>query len=341
MAFVVMADDGIAFDGTTPSHSAIGGAEGAFIALAEALAARGHRVLVRNHCRGSLHEKGVSWTPLAEGGPDACDLFIANRGTRLLALVPHAARRVFWLHNPGQYLRKVRNLWPLLRYRPVMVFSGAYHQSTVPPWVPSGGRAIIPLGLAPEFREPQVRRPPPPRAIFVSNPLRGLDWLLDLWERRISRECPEAELDLYCGPQVYGAVSEVKAARMAKILARAESLAGKGVRRHAPLPRAGLISALREARVMLYRGDRGETFCLALAEAQALGLPAVIQPLGSVAERVEDGVTGAVAADEDTFVARALALLQDDGLWQRQHEAALTRQGGLPWDEVAKRFEEL
>ena len=33
------------------------------------------------------------------------------------------------------------------------------------------------------------------------------------------------------------------------------------------------VAALRGARVMLYRGDPGETFCLAVAEAQALVLP--------------------------------------------------------------------
>ena len=132
--------------------------------------------------------------------------------------------------------------------------------------------------------------------IFTSNPLRGLAWLLDLWEGRIQPRVPAAELHLYCGPAVYGAVGDAKAGAMAAVLARADGLAAKGVRRHAPLPREPLAAALEEARVMLYRGDEGETFCLAVAEAQALGLPAVVQNLGAVAERVIDGVTGAVAA---------------------------------------------
>ena len=68
---------------------------------------------------------------------------------------------------------------------------------------------------------------------------------------------------------------------------------------------------------MLYRGDPGETFCLALAEAQAMGLPAVVKPLGSTPERVIDGVTGRVAEDDDGFAAAAVALLRDDNLWRR------------------------
>jgi glycosyltransferase involved in cell wall biosynthesis len=107
------------------------------------------------------------------------------------------------------------------------------------------------------------------------------------------------------------------------------------------VPKPELAGKLRAARVMLYRGDANETFCLAVAEAQALGLPAVVMRLGSLPERVEDGVTGTVAGDEDAFVAAALALLTDDPLWQSRHRAAITRRKGLSWDEVAARFEAL
>ena len=88
---------------------------------------------------------------------------------------------------------------------------------------------------------------------------------------------------------------------MEKVLERADAMIAEGVRRHEPLPRTELAAALAEARVMLYRGDIGETFCLAVAEAQALGVPAVVEALGSLAERVVDGVTGTVADDDAQF----------------------------------------
>jgi glycosyltransferase involved in cell wall biosynthesis len=237
---------------------------------------------------------------------------------------------------------KPRYVLALLRHRPVIVTIGAHHATTVPWWMPSGGRAVIPYGLAPQFRAPRPpRAAPAPRAIFTSNPLRGLDWLLDLWARRIHPAVPGAELHIYGGPAVYGAVGAARARAMEAVLARADALAPSGVRRHAPLPRAQLAAALEDARVMLYRGDVGETFCLAVAEAQALGVPAVVEALGALAERVIDGETGAVAADDARFATAAIALLSDDALWRRQHEAALAHQKGLSWDEVAGRFEEL
>jgi glycosyltransferase involved in cell wall biosynthesis len=341
MALIVMADDGIAFDGTTPETGPLGGAEAAFLALAEAFAARGHRVLVRNRCKKPLAHKGVLWESIAAGVPERADLYIANRADRLIGLARQAQCRIFWIHNPGRYLRKPRYVLALLRHRPIIVTIGAYHAATVPWWMPRGGSAIIPYGIAEAFRHAAPRATPPPRAIFTSNPLRGLAWLLDLWQARIHPALPQAELHLYCGPAVYGSVGDAKAAEMAAVLARADALEAIGVRRHAPLPRDALVKALEASRAMLYRGDENETFCLAVAEAQALGVPAVVQPLGSLPERVIDGVTGAVAANDEGFARAAVALLSDDALWQRRHKEALARQRGSSWNEVAARFEAL
>jgi len=341
MASVVMADDGIAFDGLMAETAPLGGAETAFVALAEALAARGHRVEAHNRCRAAIVHKGVRWEPLAREMPDACDLYIGNRSQRLIGLVRHVGRRLFWLHNPAFYLRKPHNLWPLARYLPTLVVTGAYHAATIPAWLPRGGRAIIPYGVLDRFRTAPPREPPPPRAIFTSNPLRGLDWLLDLWVERIRPAVPGAELHIYAGGSVYGLSDTQRGRRMDEILARADGLVASGVRRFAPVGRKALADALSGARVMLYRGDPGETFCLALAEAQAMGIPAVVEPLGSTAERVIDGVTGRVAEDDDSFAETAVALLRDNEVWRRWHLAALERQRGLSWDEVAARFEAL
>jgi glycosyltransferase involved in cell wall biosynthesis len=333
-----MADDGIAFDGAIAEEKPLGGAETAFVALAEALAGRGHEVAARNRCRSELRYKGVCWAPLSSTVPASCDLFIGNRGHRVIGLIRRVRRRLFWLHNPAGYLKKPRNLWRLACYRPTLITSGSYHAATIPRWLPCGGQEVIPYGILDRFRRATPREPPPPRAIFTSNPLRGLDWLLDLWVTRIAPAVPGAELHIYAGAAVYGRGASPK---MEEILRHADTLRAFGVRRFAPVGRKQLASALMSARAMLYRGDVGETFCLALAEAQAMGVPAVVKPLGSAGERVIDGKTGRIAEDDDGFAAAAVAALRDDELWRRWHLAALDNQRGLSWDAVAARFEAL
>jgi glycosyltransferase involved in cell wall biosynthesis len=343
MAVIVMADDGIRFDGRTPEQAPLGGAESAFVALAEAFARRGHRVMAFTNGAGTLTHNGVEWAPLADGLPEHADLYIANRGDRLLPAMRRTARRtVFWIHNPASYLLKWRYLWKLCWLRPPIVFLGPHHAATYPRWAPAGGRAVIPYGVEELFRTAgPAGRPPGPRAVFTSNPLRSLDWLLSVWVERIRPRLPGAELHVFSGPATYGRVGAAKAARMAPILERAKHLANHGVVLRAPVPKRELVDELRAARVLLYRGDAGETFCLAVAEAQAMGVPAVVQSIGATAERVNDGETGFVAIDDVDFANAVVRLLSDDALWRRQHEAALRLQRRWSWDDAAAAFEKL
>ncbi len=341
MASIVMTDDGIAFDGNSLEQGPLGGAETAFTSLAQALAARGHDVLIRNRCAAAMTRDGIDWSPLDAGVPDRCDLYIANRSDKLLPLVPGAKKAVFWIHNPAGYLLKFRYLWKLWRRRPPIVFSGAFHADTYPGWAPADSRVIIPYGISDTFRSvTRSGNMPPPRAVFTSNPTRGLDWLLDVWRSAIYPGSPTAELHLFSGAATYGTFGAAREGQMQEVLEKAKSLSRAGVVLRDPVPKAALARELAEARVLLYRGDPGETFCLAVGEAQAAGLPSVVQDIGCVAERVIDGETGFVAPDDKSFADSAIRLLSDDQLWQSQSNAAVARQRGWSWDDAAARFEE-
>ena len=221
----------------------------------------------------------MNWAPLASGVPETCDLYIGNRGHRVIGLVAAAPPAVLAAQSRRNICASRATPGGSRGIGRLLVTTGAYHASTIPAWLPRGGREIIPYGILDRFRHAEPREPPPPRAVFTSNPLRGLDWLLDLWVARIKPAVPQAELHIYAGAAVYGGGGKYASA-MEAVLARAEALSGQGVRRFAPVGREALIEVLTGARAMLYRGDPGETFCLALGEAQAMGVPAVVQPLG-------------------------------------------------------------
>jgi hypothetical protein len=343
-ADIVMIDDGVVFDGRSADSGPLGGAETSFIGLARGFARRGHRV--RAYARGAARteDHGVAWAPVEAGTPEAADLYIANRGHRLLDLVPRARRTAFWTHNPARYVVKPRYLIRLWRRRPVVVFLGPFHATTLPGWVPTGGRAVISYGLSEIFRRvPPRLAAPKPRAIFTSNPLRRLDWVLERWAADIQPKVPGAELHVFSSLATYGGGSVEKRALAAPILARAQELAGMGVVLHPPVAKPALAQALMQSRLFLYGGDPGETFCLAAAESQAAGVPGVVSRSTCLGERVRDGETGFVLGDEDAagFAARAVDLLRDDALWLRQHRACLGRQRGLGWDDAAVLWERL
>ncbi len=342
MAVILMADDGISFNGDTLSQGPLGGAETAFISLAEALAAGGHNVTIHNNCDAPMTRNGVGWRPLKEGLPDTADLYIANRGDRLIPLVPRARARIFWIHNPAQYLNKWRYWRKLARWRPTVVFSSEFHAASISSWMPTGGKATIPYGISADFLnvEPPAA-PPPPYVAFTSSPLRSLDWLLDLWDTDIHPQVPAAQLHVFSSPKTYGAHGDARAGAMNAVLDRAQAMADRGVVLRDPLPKAQLAEALAGFRAILYRGDPGETYCLAVGEAQAVGVPAVVQDIGCVAERVIEGESGFVAKDDADFVRHGRHILTDDDLWRRLQATALERQRRWSWDDAAAAFEKL
>lgn len=328
------------FDGRSLRERPLGGAQAAFAYLAQALVSQGHRVEAYTGTDRAHDDAGVAWRPLSQGTPVEADLYIASRAAELIGLVPRARFRVFWLHNPAQHLKKPKFLMPLARWRPTLVVTGDYHASTVPWWAPRSRLVQIPHGTDPAFQRMAPRTTPPrPRAIVTSSPERGLEWLVHMWKERVQPRLPEAELHVFSGAQTYGGR---KSEQLAAILDRAEKLAENAtVSFHQPVPRDALVRELAEARVMAYRGDPGETFCMAAAEAQAMGVPVVTQPIGSLPERVEHGRSGFVEADPQAFAEACVRLLSDDALWQEHHQAALESDRWSSWDTTAQRFAQL
>jgi glycosyltransferase involved in cell wall biosynthesis len=180
---------------------------------------------------------------------------------------------------------------------------------------------------------------PARRAIFASNPVRNLRRLVEIWASSILPRAPDAVLDVYGVTGLQPGDDAWKAWEGRVLPPGMPARVKASIQIHPPVSRQDLIAAMRSSRVMLYLGHKAEAFCLALAEAQALGVPAVVAPVTVLPERVIDGVTGFVRGDADAFADRALALLTDDALWRRQHEAALRAQQGISWAEHAERLE--
>jgi glycosyltransferase involved in cell wall biosynthesis len=166
-----------------------------------------------------------------------------------------------------------------------------------------------------------------------------LNALVRIWCDRIWPRCPGAIFKVYGITDLKPGEDAWQRWQGTLLPADVSPAAKASVRIHATASRADLNAALRSSRAMLYLGHKVEAFCLAVAEAQAMGVPAVVTPLTVLPERVTDNVTGFVRKDPDEFANAAVALLSDDALWRRQHEAALRLKQGISWDECAARFE--
>lgn len=337
MLSIVFADTTGHYDGRDLERKPLGGTESSVIRLSRELARRGHDVTVLSNCETAVEDHGVRWQPLGGALPRDCDLYVPIQHPKLLGLV--RARRtalwVLWRPNNLKHYKQLPRMW---WYRPIPILMSLYQVAQYSPALPPRNpHLIIPLALPDDIRGlPPLPEPPPPQLVFASNPTRNLSGILRVFAERILPERPDATL------KVFGAVtaSEDPWTAWAGFIPptlTAQQKAAIDIR--TALPRAQMMDEIRRSRAMIYLGHKTEAFCLSLAEAQALGVPCVVAPIAVLPERVIDGVTGFVRAEEAEFASSALALLNDDGLWRRQHEAALRLQQGLSWSEYAARFE--
>lgn len=341
MASIIIADATGRYDGRSLETQALGGTESSVIIAARGLAARGHDVTVHSHCDAELVHEGVRWRPLGPKPDESCDVYIAVQQTELLGLVPRPKRRVIWVLWGANQLRHYKRLWRMWLYPPKPILMSLYQQRDYWPVLPGRGDiSLIHLPLPNEVRgRPPLPEPPSRRAIFASNPQRNLRALVELWGERILPALPDAVLDVYGVNSLQPGEDAWDVWAGTLLPADPSPRLRASVRVHRPVPKLQLFEAMRAARVMLYLGHKCEAFCLSLAEAQALGTPAVIAPIAALPERVIDGVTGFHRADPAGFAEAAIQLMTDDDLWRRQHLAALERQQGISVDEYVTRFE--
>lgn len=340
MPSIVFADSTGSYDGRDLEKRALGGTESSVIRMARALAAFGHDVTVFTNCQTPVTDHGVRFQPLSSAPPAACDLYVAVQHPRLLGLVRKPRSKVIWVLWQPNNLKHYKQIGRMWLHRPVPVLMSRYQASIWSPFLPRGKPpVIIPLGLPDDVRSlPPLDDVPGPNLIFASNPQRNLTDIVHMFVSRILPVRPDARL------RIFGSMQPVADPWTSwgggVIPTGLPDSVKRAISFHPAAPREELIAAFRSSRALVYLGHKVEAFCLTVAEAQACGLPCVVAPVTVLPERVIDGVTGFVRDEPVAFADAVLSLLNDDTLWQRQHEAAVARQKGISWAEAAERFEQ-
>lgn len=336
---ICLCDDSIAFDGRHPSLRPLGGAQRAVVSLAEALAARGHTVVVQNRCPEVLTHAGVHWLPLTEPPPDDCELLIACRKPSLLEALP-ARRRLLWAMGAPEPLAGAGNADALAALEVAIVFLSHEQRSRYHGTVPC---CVIEPGVSDVFRLPPpsassgIPGEPPPVALSTVHPAHGLDRLIDIWADLVLPAVPKAELHLYSSllarPLVQGEPVPPTYRGLAERLRTLPSVVVK-----APLGDVGMAAAYSAARLHLYAGHAGDLAHWTLGESQACGLPAVaLQDDGSLS-RVDNGRSGYLVPDIEALGNVAVQVLGNDSVY---HSLTATPSRCRRWAQVAEDFERL
>ncbi|KQO73508.1 hypothetical protein ASF18_17145 [Methylobacterium sp. Leaf89] len=308
----------VAFGLDTPPAIGLGGIESTNIALSRALARRGWAVTLATRRSGTVERDGVRNIPLGEAAACEADAVVTSNDPRPLRAHP-GRRGIVWVHNPLNVEKSVRKgyLLPFLSLRPEAVFVGTLAARNMSPLYPFRRRHVVPHGVSPVFLTPEPTRGRSRDFVYASQPQRGLDRMLRLWRSAAPLIASGAKLHVFGSEQP-------------------DSPDDRGpVVFHPRRGAAALAAFYGTARAMVCPGSPDETFCLAAAEAQAMGLPVVTAGIGALAERVQHGVNGWIAGTDAAFAEAVVSLATQDDLWSELSAGALLQRRALTWERAA------
>src|SRR5215469_134900 len=343
------------------------GIQTALLGLCTALARRGHDVHVFANCvRPGTHDS-VYFHDRREFARFAqiylADVLVVIPEVLPLLMPVQARARIVWTGNaykegdcalvaPGTWASGVRRnrqnarLYPMTLLQPYVdqiVVGSQWHarHMSLTSGIPSSKFIVAYLGVPLQYYQgPAVVRHRH-RLVYTSQARRGLGPLLRLFPE-VRAVIPDAELHIF-GCEYH------KTESLPQLQNAFQGAGQPGVCWRGSLSKSALARELRSAAVMVYPSSFKETFCLAIAEAQAAGLAVVTSDKAALAERVSDGVDGFLIPGkpgehpdyEAAFVKAVLRLLREDDLRTRMgSEAAKKAHRLYNWDFIAVGWEE-
>jgi len=309
------------FNNNDLSSFKIGGSEKTLINITNSLAKNNNfEIKVFNKTHNENFSNNVHWLNINKINQfKEIDHLIAMSDANLLSNT-NANKRYLWSHSVQsfeKFLRK-KQLIAFLKNKPLMILEGDYHFKNRSFLTSFFGKKILKLAPDYDFINTQIKlnEIPSPKAIFTTRSDRNLLFLLDCW-KIIHKKSPNSELHI--NPPYD--LNNIEIKLNIKIRVKSDKVL--------------LIDELKDSRVMLNPGHKGEVFCLAAAEAKELCVPIVTMGYGCLYERVEHNITGYIAKTKQEFVDYATKILKDDDTYLRLKENLIKKKGKRTYKHVS------
>lgn len=182
------------------------------------------------------------------------------------------------------------------------------------------------------------------RLVYLSTPFRGLEHLLKIFPKLYQKD-PEFKLDVFSGMQLYGLTDQEDQKKNAALYHLAKQ---PGVTLHKPVTKKELAKALSNSLLMVYPNTFCETFCIAVLEAQACGVPVITSDLAGLKERVSHHFDGFLIPGhpskieyQNQMVQHVLNLLNNPKIWNQFSLAARAKAKAFTYGQIANQWLEL
>lgn len=288
------------FNGNDLNSEKIAGSEKTLINISNEIAKNKNiKVKVFNNTKDQININDVEWCNIKNilnfKKPD----FLISMSD--INLFPnYKCKKYLWSHSVQTIEKFIRKgqLIPFLKHKPKIILEGDYHYKNRSWMTSCFGKDILKISADDDFINTtiDVHNIPKNNVIFNTRPDRNLKVVLEAW-KTIKKKVNNAIL--YINPPYELTKEEINL----------------DIRIRHKGSKFDLIEDLKNSKLMLNPGHKGEVFCLVAEEARTMCLPIVTMGIGSLHERVIDNVTGYICSDLDQLISKSVSILKDDKLY--------------------------
>ena len=152
------------------------------------------------------------------------------------------------------------------------------------------------------------------------------------------QKLPWAELHIYSNIIHKSLLGEAVPEIYDAIVKKVEKNLSYNIKVNAPKVDKLMIEEIKDMRVHLYPSHKFEVSAFSLSETQALGMPAIVRPLGAATEKIYNGKTGFIAENEKLFSEYVIKLLSDLTYFKSVNKESKSLKLGRDWNKVAEEF---
>ena len=176
------------FTSSSLNLKAIDAAQKILINFVTELNKKGHNVTVYNNIKKNVKENGICWKKLScleKDNLDADILIVCNEES-FIDLKVRASIKLYWLTSIMQEDQKNSILIKLLKNKFIIIHSSYSLISYLPKTYNYIPKIFFDIGVSDLFFQNNKYDVASCKALVTAHPLRGLDWLIEIWVNIIS-----------------------------------------------------------------------------------------------------------------------------------------------------------
>ncbi len=325
------------FTSSSLNLKAIDAAQKILINFVTELNKKGHNVTVYNNIKKNVKENGIYWKKLSclEKDNLDTDILIVCNEESFIDLKVRASIKLYWLTSIIQEDQKNSILIKLLKNKFIIIHSSYSLISYLPKTYNYIPKIFFDIGVSDLFFQNNKYDVASCKALVTAHPLRGLDWLIEIWVNIISLKLPWAEMHVYS--QTLSKNKFIKNTKINNLKLKIIKYKNNGIHVIKPLAEPEFLKNLINYKVHLNPSNNNSS--LSVLESQAAGIPVVSRKNSEIQNYIYHNETGFIADDANIFSKKVIDLLSDNSTFLRFRSNSKLNNRIKPWKEVIEKLE--